>query len=143
MAYFDVDKRKAGIMFETSVSGSMHASPGEKAAGEYIVSGRPFVSSSSSGDDDGQIYELKFPRLTNWIQFQNGSGAAKIGFSAGGIADTQYFDIAASVTTQVYEIRTKSLFIDSAGNGWGVIAGLTDILTGSVADNAHSAYWGT
>ena len=103
----------------------------------------PFVTGSSASDDDGEIYELEFPRITNWIQFQNGTGAAKIGFSAAGIAANQFFDVPAETTTQIYEIRTKSLFIDTAGNGWSVIAGLTDILTGSIQDNTHSAYWGT
>ena len=108
MAYFDVDRRQAGTMAGASLTGSIGAAPGEKAAGEYIVSGAPFVTGSTSTHDDGEVYEIKFPRVTSWFQFENGTGAAKIGFSSGGIGGQQYFTVAASTTTQVYHIEPKA-----------------------------------
>ena len=143
MAYFDVDRRAAGTL--STPSGSRGPSPQEKASGEYIISGIPFVSGSTSGQDDGEIYELNFPTVTQWFQIQNPSGGAmKLGFSAAGIADQQYYTIPAATVSDIFRIRTKSIFIDSHGSGYSVIAGLTDIVTGSFADFAsNSIHWGT
>ena len=145
MAYLDVDRRLAGKMPGANHTGSYGPGPGEKAVGEYLVSGIAFVSGSSSSDDDGNIYELNFPMLTQWFQIQNPTGGAmKIGFSAAGIAAKQFYTIPANTVSDKFEIRTKSIFIDSHGSGYSVIAGLTDIVTGSFPDYAsNSTHWGT
>ena len=145
MAYFDIDKRREGTLPHHGITASYAPVPQEKAAGEYIVSGIPFVSASTGAHDDGNTYEVTFPTVSQWFQVQNPSGGAmKIGFTAGGIADQQYFELPASTISDVYRIRTKSIFINSHGSGYSIIAGLTDVMTGSFADfESNSTHWGT
>ena len=144
MIYFDVDRRRAGTYGpERHHSGTIGSPPGEKNAPEYIVSGIPFVTASTNAHDDGEVYELTFPMMTQWFQVQNPAGGAlKLGFTSGGIAGTQYFTIPASTTTEKLYLRTKSIFIDSAGSGYSVIASLTGIPTGSAGDLENNTYWG-
>ena len=101
------------------------------------------ISDATNAHDDGEVYELTFPMMTQWFQVQNPAGGAlKLGFTSGGIAGTQYFTIPASTTTEKFYLRTKSIFIDSAGSGYSVIASLTGIPTGSAGDLENTTYWG-
>ena len=143
MAYFDVDKRKAGVMFESSTSGSMHAGPGEKATGEYIVSGIPFVSASAFNATN--TYEMKFPAMTQWIYVRNldTSDDVKFGFTSTGIGANQYWTVKPETVSPKIEVRTKSIFLNGTnGNDYEVMASLTDIMTGSIPSLEASTYWG-
>ena len=50
MSYYDIDRRAAGLIVGTgtTATGSVGYPPGEKTTGEYVVSGFPFVSGSTS-----------------------------------------------------------------------------------------------
>ena len=154
MAYYDVDKRVAGLLpGNANISGSMPvAGPGEKSTGEYIVSGIPFVTSSAHGHADGQPYELKFPTMTQWIIVRNLDAATTLdfGFTETGIANNQKFTLTKAGTnfdspnsSIKLDVRTKSLFIKGTQSDvYQVIAGLTDIQTGSIQPNVSNPYWG-
>ena len=141
MAYFDVDRRGNTLPH----SGSYGAPPSEKATGEYIVSGLPFVSGSA--ETDTSVYQYNFPRLTQWVLVSNESDTdMKIGFTAAGVADDQYFTVQASQMTDKLEVRTKAMFIKSGGSNkaYSIMAGLTDIPTGSIGEfSSNNVYWGT
>ena len=140
MAYFDRDRRIAGTM--TPSSGSVY-DPGEKNAGEYIVSGIPFVSSSTFNATT--TYEMEFPYLSQWIIVQNldGSATVDIGFTSDGVGGNHKYTLAGGETSPKFEIRSKSVFVKGTNaKNYQVIAGLTNIQTGSIADYENIAYWG-
>ena len=144
MAYFDVDKRAAGLLpGGGNVSGSIGFPPGEKNVAEYVVSGIPFVSGSESLTTG--VYEITFPTMTQWILVSNESDTdMKIGFTATGIAANQYYTVQADTQTDKFDVRTKSLFVKPGANAkdYSVMAGLTAIPTGSSGDLTNSIYWG-
>lgn len=154
MAYYDVDRRVAGqIPGNSNISGSMHgAGPGEKSTGEYIVSGIPFVTSSTHGAATGQPYELKFPTMTQWVLVQNLDTGTTLdfGFSETGVGGNQKFTVAKAGTNSdnpnssiKLDIRTKSIFIKGTeGDAYQIVAGLTDIQTGSIQAHVANPYWG-
>lgn len=141
MAYFDVDRRRAGSL--EHVSGSQFPPPGEKHAGEYIVSGIPFVSSSTFNATT--TYEMKFPALTQWIFVQNLDEATTVdfGFTAAGIAGNQKWTVQADEISPKLEVRTRSIYLKGTdGDAYQVVAGLTQIPSGSVPDYENNAEWG-
>ena len=139
MAYFDVDKRTAGIL--TAITASAPA-PGEKASGEYIVSGIPYVTSSTG--KTAAVYEVPFPTLSQWIIVQNTDDTSLVfGFTAAGVAANQKYTLAAGETSPKLHIRSKSIFVKPANaKTYEVIAGLTNIPTGSIPDFTNSTHWG-
>ena len=80
--------------------------------------------------------------MSSWFQVQNGASEIKVGFTAEGIAAQQFFIVPQNTVSSVFYIRTKSVFIDSGGSGYSIIAGLTGIPTGSIQDLENSTYWG-
>tara|TARA_R110001592_G_scaffold188358_6_gene433592 strand:+ start:17298 stop:17735 length:438 start_codon:yes stop_codon:yes gene_type:complete len=144
MAYFDIDRRKQGqIPGGGNVSGSIGFPPGEKAVSEYQVSGFPFVSGSTSHTSG--VFEITFPTMTQWVLVSNESDTdMRIGFTAVGIAANQYYTVQADTQTDKFDIRTKSLFVKPGAHSktYSVMAGLTAIPTGSIADLSANVYWG-
>lgn len=143
MSYYDVDRRNSGLLpgTGTRATGSLGGPPGEKTTGEYIVSGIPFVKTVTQ---DGNTNTLTFPQLTQWIIIDNqGAGSMKIGFTEGGVDSNEHFVVRATTTTPRLPIRVKSITYDGTGTQtFSVIAGLTAITTGSIADYTHNDYWG-
>ena len=142
MAYFDVDRRHAGTMPGASLTGSIGPGPGEKSAGEYLVSGIPYVKYVTQ---DGNTNQLTFPRVTQWVIVTNhGAASMSIGFSESGVDGTNYYKVAAGATTPKFDIRTKSIWYDgTSSQKFSVMAGLTGILTGSFEAYENNTYWGT
>ena len=143
MSYFDVDRRTAGLMQGASLTASIGSGPGEKATGEYIVSGIPFVSSSTFNATN--TYEMNFPAMTQWIYVRNldASTTVKFGFTETGIGANQYWTVKAGTISPKIEVRTKSIFINGTdGDAYEVMASLTDIMTGSIPSLEASTYWG-
>lgn len=109
----------------------------------YQTSGIPYVTSSASEEvPNGSELELTFPYVTKFFKVKNidASHSLKVGFTANGVNGTvtkNYFTLAAGSSSDVLEIRCKSLFFAgvSGTSGFEVIAGLTPIsytqLTGS------------
>ena len=142
MAYFDVDRRAAGIL-PGGTSGSVQPPPGPKYVPEYQVSGQPYVKYVTQ---DGSTNELPFPYMTQWIIVTNhGANEMKLGFSEDGVdTNNNFYQVAAGATTPKFDVRTKSIYYDGTNaQNFSVIAGLTNIATGSIADYEASTYWGT
>ena len=145
MAYFDIDRRNASgeLPGGGNVSGSIGFPPGEKAVSEYQVAGFPFVSGSSATDTS--VHEIKFPTMTQWVMVSNTSNAVlKFGFTAFGVANNNYFSLNTTTDSGKLDVRTKSIFVKTGGTNkaYTVMAGLTAIPTGSIADLSANAYWG-
>jgi hypothetical protein len=144
MAYYDVDRRTAGLLpGNDNVTGSFPQGPGEKTASEYIVSGVPFVTGSTSNGTG--VHEITFPMLTQWILVSNESDTdMKIGFTSTGVAANQYYTVQADTQTEKLDLRVKSIFVKPGAGSktYSVMAGLTGVTTGSVINLSTSTYWG-
>jgi hypothetical protein len=139
MAYFDADRRRTGLL---PPSGSMNAPPGVNSTAEYIVSGLPFVSSSAFNATT--TYEMEFPAMTQWFYVENlGNAAIDLGFTAAGVAASNKWTIAATTTSPKFEVRTKSVFLVGTNlKTYQVVAGLTQVPSGSVPDYSANSDWG-
>ena len=127
MAYFDVDKRRAGTYsVESNLSGShISTRPGANDVGSYQVSGVPFAKYA----DDFSNTNVSFPAVTQWLVFTSKSGELKYSFSAHGIPDSCYGTVAQGESTPCLSIRTAEDWITGDGS---VTAGLTNIPSGSL-----------
>ena len=141
MAYFDIDRRATGIL-PGGTSGGVAPPANEKFVPEYQVSGQPYVKYVTQ---DGSTNELPFPYMTQWIIVTNHGGAVmKLGFSEDGVdTNSNYYEVAAGATTPKLDVRTKSIWYDGTNSQkFSIIAGLTNIPTGSISDYSASTYWG-
>jgi hypothetical protein len=121
----------------------MNAPPGVNSTAEYIVSGLPFVSSSAFNATT--TYEMEFPAMTQWLYVENLDSGTTIdlGFTAAGVAGSNKWTIGVSSTSPKLEVRTKSIFlVGTNGDAYQVVAGLTQIPSGSVADYSADSDWG-
>ena len=120
---------------------------GVNHVGAYQVSGAPFASGSIDCKTTSTAFEVTFPYLTRWFQVINkGSDDLKVGFSALGVAGTNFFTVAkadndangATGDSGRLEIKVASIFI-TGSNNVDVIAGLTNIdgvrVSGSIGPN--------
>lgn len=117
---------------------------GQNNVGEYVASGLPFVTSSTSTTTPTQI---DFPFLVSEMYFGcSGSNASiRVGFTAQGVQGSNYFVVSADGTGYAgpYRLRCKTIFVRThvGSPTYTVTAGLTGIpinafpvLTGSAAD---------
>ena len=133
MAYFDVDKRREGILSEGNLSGSMASTaPGPDNLPSYAIPGFPFAVSSTTYSDT----KIDFPGVTNWIQVISNSGAVSFSFIDGVTAATSCKLPATGDSTGIMPIRTSCMWISGDAS---VGAGLTGISSGSLNFDA-SAY---
>ena len=83
--------------------------------------------------------------MTQWVMVSNTSNAVlKFGFTAFGVANNNYFSLNTTTDSGKLDVRTKSIFVKTGGanKAYTVMAGLTAIPTGSIADLSANAYWG-
>ena len=126
-----------------------HPKAGPNSVPAYQLSGVPFVTGSTATEvptNSGSPIKLEFPYVTRFFQvFNQSSQAMRVGFSSAGTKGTltkNFFVVAGSGNSEIYELRTKDLyFLSNTGTatGYRVVAGLTTIdknqypiLTGSV-----------
>lgn len=143
MAYFDIDRRANGIL-PGGTSGSVAPPANEKFVSEYQVSGQPFLTGSTESLS-AFAHRIDFPYMTQWICVSNESDTdMKIGFTEDGVTGDNYYVVQASQMTDKLEIRARSLFVKAGGNSknYSVLAGLTNIPTGSISEYSASTYWG-
>ena len=132
MAYFDVDKRRAGTLPEGALSGSMATTaPGADNLPSYEMPGFPYAVSSTTYSDT----KIDFPGVTNWIQVISNNGAVSFSFIDGVSAGTSCKLPATGISTGIMHIRTSCMWI--TGNA-SVVAGLTGITSGSLNFDASS-----
>jgi hypothetical protein len=118
----------------------------EKWVASYQLSGRPYVTgSSSAGELTTTAVEFRFPQVTRWLQINNtGAAALRIGFSKSGVnasdeAGNNYYivptaDAGDSAQAPVWELRCETVWLrsDSGTTDFTLIAGLTDIANLSI-----------
>jgi len=101
--------------------------PGLNSVGEYQKAGQPFVS---GGIDATSTTRINFPYVTKFIQIHNhdhgGSAHLKIAFSENGLNGSNYFELDSGLTSYIWEIQTRSIWISGSSNV-SLIAGLTGI----------------
>ena len=125
-----------------------HPKAGPNSIPAYQMSGVPYVTASADNEIGGTAVRHDFPYVTRFFQVKNtdDSHSLRVGFSANGVDATEtknYFILAAGASSEILELRTKTLFFQ-ADNGsnpasFELIAGLTTIassefpiLTGSI-----------
>ena len=65
------------------------------------------------------------------------------GFTAAGIAGNQKWTVQADEISPKLEVRTRSIYLKGTnGDAYQVVAGLTQIPSGSVPDYENNAEWG-
>ena len=125
-----------------------HPKAGPNSVPAYQLSGIPYVTSSAANEapaSGGTPIKVELPYVTRFFQVEciDENQALRVGFSALGIKDANYFVVGTQSKSDIYEMRTKDLFFlsddSSDPSGFRVIAGLTTIernqfptLTGSV-----------
>ena len=127
----------SGISWKTDV--------GVNHVGAYQVSGRPYATGSVNCST---TTEIQFPQTTRWVVVvNNGTGSAKVGFSANGVNGTNYFDLGKASGTNIpaisprLELKVSSIFI-SGSNDISIVAGLTNIRTDSLNLTGSQGYFG-
>ena len=114
-------------------------SAGLNNVGSYQVSGAPYAIDPSSTT-------VTFPYVTSWVKIINdGPADRKVGFSANGVANTNYFLVPATSSTEPLYLKLSELHLDNATDVT-IVAGLTNIpvarinnLSGS--DNIVGSNW--
>ena len=93
--------------------------------GSYQVSGKPFVSGGIDATAVGTAFEVQFPKVTRWVIIKNNDSLpVKVGFSAFGLAGSNYFTVHSGSTSPRLELKLTSIFLTGSDN-IDVIAGLT------------------
>ena len=105
--------------------------------GSYQVSGRPWVL---GGIDATSPTSVNFPMVTRWVEVHNsGSQTLRVGFSANGVAGTNYILLAANSTLGPLELKLTELHFDGGeAGGISVVAGLTFVGLDNIDNNAIS-----
>jgi len=113
---------------------------GPSDAGQYMMSGIPWVTGSSVGTD---VKKHEFPFVTKAITINNtddANGQIFVGFSENGVAGSNRFQIMPSGSCR-FEIRVKELYLvgSAADTEYSIMAELTrvssrlfPVLTGSI-----------
>ncbi len=94
-------------------------SAGLNNVGSYQVSGKPFAIDPSST-------AVIFPYVTSWVRIVNNGAEKKVGFSANGVAGTEYFLLPESSSTEPLHLKLSEIHFDSVAD-ITIVAGLTNI----------------
>ena len=113
--------------------------PGLGNVGSYQASGIPYVTSSLTVPNSASAaLQVPFPSVTREFTVRNdGAPEIKVGFSAAGLAGTNYFTLAASGSYSA-PMKVTDLFIISdtgATSEATVIASLTSIDSTEIVNN--------
>jgi hypothetical protein len=113
-----------------------HPKAGANSIPAYQLSGVPYVTGSAANEAAGTPIRVDFPYVTRFFQVTNidDAHALRVGFSENGVKATEtknYFVLAAGETSNVLELRTKTLYFLEDGSsspaGFEIVAGLTTI----------------
>jgi hypothetical protein len=112
----------------TEYGGNFQYRVGLNHVGAYQVSGIPFVTSSNAT-------VINFPYVTKTITVENGqTNALYIGFSANGVAATNYFRIPPTGSLTM-DVKAIALHLSGTSIAYSVAASLTGIPTSSLTSN--------
>ena len=105
------------------------AGVGLRNVGSYQVSGRPFASAAINASTAAVV---DFPAVTRWVMIKNNTDSVlKVGFSAAGVAGTNYFTLTSGSVTEPLELKITQLHLLGAASV-DVMAGLTFIANSGV-----------
>ena len=124
--------------------------PGEPALGDvgaYQVSGKPFFKGGLLADNVVRVVE--FPSVTSWIHIRNTRtdrtlDGPKISFSENGMDTNNYFEsLSSNVINEgagnTFYLKVTKLYYKQGSAGgtqtFDIVAGLTNIPTGSISNN--------
>jgi len=97
--------------------------------GSYQVSGRPFVTGAIDASNPTVV---EFPAVTRWVRVKNNTASdLKVGFSAKGVAGSNYFTLTSGSVTEPLELKITQLHLAGAASV-DVMAGLTFIANSGV-----------
>ena len=104
----------------------------------YQVSSMPYLLKGSIST--GDMVEITFPNVTNFIEIFTaaGSPALRIGFSALGVNPGTNYILHSAGTSEIYDWRVASLFLQRNTSGTGnyeIRAGLTTIAASELSNN--------
>jgi hypothetical protein len=125
-----------------------YGAPGLGSVGSYQVSGKPFLSGGinvNTATEAGTALEVNFPSVTRWIIITNHDTTStrdiEVAFSENGFDTNNYFTVSrdtgdyTNTMTQRLELKVSKIYLTGSSTNVDVIAGLTGISTGSIADN--------
>ena len=99
--------------------------PGLGNAASFQVSGMPYVKGGLNASTNPVI---EFPSVTSWVVVTNkGPFDCKVGFSAFGVAGTNYLTIPSGSTSPRLEVKVTELHLGGGATDVDVMAGLTYI----------------
>tara|TARA_R110000851_G_scaffold99816_2_gene215131 strand:- start:197 stop:592 length:396 start_codon:yes stop_codon:yes gene_type:complete len=114
---------------------SYNYKPGLGNVGSYQVAGAPYVS---GGIDSTVTSQLSFPNVTSWITITNNTATAcKVGFSALGLAGTNYITVPSASMSPRLEVKVTEIYL-AGSTDVDICAGLTGIDLVSVNNTAVS-----
>ena len=106
--------------------------PGLGNAASYQVSGIPWVSGNI---DVAATTVVKFPSVTSWVVITNNdSSVCRVGFSAAGVAASNYITVPSGSMSPRLELKVTELHL-AGSSDIDVVAGLTAIATVSIDDS--------
>lgn len=103
---------------------------------EYQASALPWVSGSVEATTTPK--KITFPKVTKYIKLRP-DGATRLGFTANGVAGSNYFTVA-SGTTETFDVRVRECYVmsEEGTSTFDMFVGLTlidsnstSVLTGS------------
>lgn len=97
--------------------------------GSYQVSGKPFAKAAINANSATKV---EFPSVTRWVMIKNNTSSdLKVGFSAAGLAGTNYFTLTSGSVTSPLELKITELHLLGAASV-DVMAGLTFIANSGI-----------
>jgi hypothetical protein len=97
--------------------------------GSYQVSGKPFAKAAINASSATKV---EFPSVTRWVMIKNNTSSdLKVGFSAAGLAGTNYFTLTSGSVTSPLELKITELHLLGA-TSVDVMAGLTFIANSGI-----------
>ena len=97
--------------------------------GSYQVSGKPFAKAAINASSATKV---EFPSVTRWVMIKNNTSSdLKVGFSAAGLAGTNYFTLTSGSVTSPLELKITELHLLGA-TSVDVMAGLTFIANAGI-----------
>ena len=122
---------------------SYQANVGLNHVPAYQVSGQPFAKGGINASSATQT--INFPYVTRWVVVNNNSSTVlKVGFSALGVAGTEYFDVLPNSSSTRLEVKVSQIFLNGGDSGdTSVVAGLTSIPASRVDTSTGTSWSGS
>ena len=127
------------------MAGYNRGTPALNNVGAYQVSGRPYFKGGLIATTSVKVIE--FPSVTTWIHIRSARTASAadaplVAFSENGFTTNNYFTMFSSAVVSdtdpiVFPVKVTKIYYKSASGNqiFDLVAGLSNISTGSIQDN--------